>query len=138
MKATSTRTFALLLFGLAGSRAQERTGPGIAIPKTWDDAAMANLEIPLANPATSPKYPRAEYYYHISVRPIYKSYPIYAPNHEPPGYLDWLKQQEPIIVWDENGHAPSLKSEAEWIKAGEIVFESPVALNAPAFGGWRK
>jgi len=113
----------------------EQTGGRPAIPRTWDDAAMATLELPLADPAASPKYPPADYYYRIAVRPIYKSYPIYAPDREPPGYLDWLKQQEPVIVWDENGHAPQLNSEVEWIKAGEIVFDSPVALNAPAFGG---
>ena len=85
---------------------QVRTNAEPTIPKTWDDAAMATLELPLADPAASPKYPSAEYYYRIPVRPIYKSYPIYAPDREPPGYLDWLKQQEPVIIWDESGHAP--------------------------------
>src|SRR5215471_17666683 len=118
---TNTRIPAILLFALAGGRAQEKVGSGIVIPKMWDDAAMATVEIPLAEPAASPKYPPADYYYRISVRPMYKSYPIYAPDREPPGYLDWLKQQEPVIVWDENGHAPRLNSAAEWIKAGEIV-----------------
>jgi hypothetical protein len=101
----------------------------------WDDTAMVALELPLAAPSASPKYPRAEYYYRIPVRAIYKSYAIYAPSHEPAGYLDWLKQQEPVTLWDENGHTPLMKTQEDWIKAGEIVFDSPVALNAPAFGG---
>src|SRR5579864_3338999 len=96
-----------------------------AIPKTWDDAAMATLEVPLADPIGSPKHVSADYYYRIPVRPIYKQYPVYAPGHEPPGYLDWLKQQEPVIVWDDKGHAPPLQSEEDWIKAGEIVFDAP-------------
>src|SRR5262245_33108643 len=69
------------------------------IPKTWVDAEIDELELPLADPIGSPKHVNAEYYYRIPVRPIYKSYPIYAPGHEPPGYIDRLKRQEPEIVW---------------------------------------
>lgn len=94
------------------------------IPKTWDDAAMATLEIPLAHPVDSPKHVSADYYYKIPVRPIYKEYPIYAPGHEPPGYMEWLKRQEPLILWDDKGHAPPLNSYADWTKAGEMVFEA--------------
>ncbi|HEV2233295.1 MAG TPA: hypothetical protein VGV68_07815 [Terriglobia bacterium] len=96
------------------------------IPKTWDDAAMATLEVPLADPVGSPNHVSADYYYRTPVRPIYKSYPIYAPGHEPQGYMDWLKRQEPQIVWDDKGHAPPLKTQADWIKAGEMVFDAPV------------
>lgn len=39
-------------------------------PITWDDAAIATLEIPLADPAASPKHVSAAYYYKIPVRPI--------------------------------------------------------------------
>ncbi len=85
---------------------------------------MATLEVPLANPVGSPKHVSAHYYYRIPVRPIYKQYPVYAPGHEPPGYLDWLKQQEPQIIWDDAGHRPPLKNETDWIRAGEIVFSS--------------
>jgi hypothetical protein len=38
------------------------------VPKTWDDAAIATLEIPLANPMGSPKHLTADYYYKIPVR----------------------------------------------------------------------
>jgi hypothetical protein len=95
------------------------------VPKMWDDAAMATLELPLAEASASPKFPPAYYYYRVPVRPIYKSYPVYAPGREPAGYLEWLKQQEPVIIWDDAGHAPSLITEADWIKAGEIVFDAP-------------
>jgi len=100
------------------------------IPRTWDDAAIATLEIPLADPVGSPKHVPASYYYRIPVRPIYKQYPVYAPGHEPPGYMDWLKQQEPVIVWDDKGHRPRLESQADWIKAGEIVFDAPIQYDA--------
>ncbi|MBL8187344.1 MAG: hypothetical protein JNK38_05025, partial [Acidobacteria bacterium] len=92
------------------------------IPRTWVDAEMAAVEVPLADPTGSPKHISAEYYYQIPVRNIYKTYPIYAPGKEPPGYLEWLKQQEPQIIFD----ASKLKTEADWIKAGELVFDAPI------------
>ena len=111
--------------GIPAGRAQEPTVIHPMIPRTWDDAAMATLEVPLANPIGSPKHVPAEYYYKIPVRPIYKSYPVYAPGHEPPGYQDWLKQLQPQVIWDDAGHRPRLETGAEWIKAGEIVFDAP-------------
>ncbi len=98
------------------------------IPKMWDDTEMAALELPLANPAGSPRHVGADYYYRIPVRPIYKQYAAYPPGAGPTGYFDWLRQQEPEIIWgeDKNGrkYAPPLKTKADWIKAGEIVFDS--------------
>jgi hypothetical protein len=107
-----------ILFGLSvlrpsrqGAKPEGSSLPDI--PKVWEDAAMATLEVPLADAVGSPKSAPADYYYKIPVRPIYKCYPIYAPGHEPPGYLAWLKQQEPQIIWDDKGHAPRLKTEAD-------------------------
>ena len=91
------------------------------IPRVWNDEEMAALEVPLADPAASPKHISADYYYRIPVRPIYKSYTVYAPGKEPPGYLEWLERQEPEAVFD----ASKLKTEADWIKAGETVFDAP-------------
>ena len=83
---------------------------------------MASLEIPLADPSGSPVHVSADYYYRIPVRPIYKSYPVYAPGKEPAGYEEWLKQQEPETVFD----VSKLKTKADWIKAGEVVFDAPI------------
>jgi hypothetical protein len=109
---------------LLSARNPNSQGPSPTIPKTWDDAAMATLEVPLADPVGSPKHAPADYYYKIPVRPIYKSYPIYAPGHEPPGYMDWLKQQAPQIIWDDAGHRPSLQTKKDWLNAGETVFDA--------------
>ncbi|MHB8653299.1 MAG: hypothetical protein ACYDA9_05400 [Terriglobia bacterium] len=130
---------ALFFFTLIGLLAYVRTGSAQSgkagfhpvIPKMWDDAAMATLEVPLANPIGSPKHVPASYYYRIPVRPIYKQYPVYASGHEPPGYMDWLKQQEPEVIWGADPktgvkHAPPLATEADWIKAGEIIFDAPI------------
>ena len=124
--------FAFLLIGISSmsldTHPQKSRTVVPAIPQTWDDAQIATLEIPLADPVGSPKHVSAEYYYRIPVRPIYKSYAVYAPGHEPPGYLDWLKEQEPVIVWDDSNHKPPLQTEEDWIKAGEIVFDAPISL----------
>lgn len=128
-----TESIVLLIIGigtLVELPAQEK--PPVAfmpkVPKTWDDAAMATLEVPLADPVGSPKHAPAEYYYRVPVRHIYKQYPVYAPGREPAGYTAWLEQQDPAVIWDDRGHAPPLKTEADWIEAGEIVFDSPINL----------
>ncbi|MBB5060485.1 hypothetical protein HDF16_005221 [Granulicella aggregans] len=99
------------------------------IPKTWDDKAMNTLEIPLANPVGSPKAVPAAYYYQIPLRPIYKQYPVYAPDREPAGYMDRLKQLEPIILWDGGVRHPKLDTEEDFVKAGSLVFEASVFFN---------
>jgi mono/diheme cytochrome c family protein len=93
-----------------------------SIPKTWDDEAVARVEVPLANPAYSPVHVSADVYYRLPVRPVYKSYPVYAPGREPAGYFEWLRQQEPEVTFD----ASTLKTESDWIRAGELVFDAPV------------
>ena len=97
----------------------------LVIPRTWDDAIMPTLEVPLSHPVGSPKPVSADYYYKIPVRPIYKQYPVYAPGREPVGYMEWLKKQDPVILWDDANHKPKLETEADWIKAGEDVFTAP-------------
>jgi hypothetical protein len=93
-----------------------------AIPRAWDDEAMLGFEVPLAHAAASPKQIPSEYYYRIPVRPIFKSYPIYHPSREPRGYLESLAKKEPEIAFD----AAKLKTEADWIRAGALVFDAPI------------
>jgi hypothetical protein len=96
------------------------------IPKTWDDEAIASLEVPLAYADASPVHIPADYYYRMPIRPIYRSYPVYAPGQEPPGYFDQLKQQAPEIIFD----PAQLQTEADWARAGEMVFDAPIAYDA--------
>jgi hypothetical protein len=81
------KSFAFALYALIEITIRNLSGqsqPGSVqapvIPKTWDDQAIATLEVPLANPVGSPKHVSADYYYRIPVAPIYKSYPVYAPS----------------------------------------------------------
>ena len=62
----------------------------------------------------------------MPARTIYRSYPVYHPNREPAGYMDWLNKQEPQIAFD----ATSLKSAQDWIKAGEVVFNAADLLRS--------
>ncbi|HWO01193.1 MAG TPA: hypothetical protein VNS63_18170 [Blastocatellia bacterium] len=127
---TNPRLFVLACLVLCGGFASIGRSPAQhstktwspVIPKTWDDEAMLSLELPLADPAASPKHVSSDYYYRIPVRPIYKSYPVYYPANEPAAYLDWLKKQEPKIVFD----ASTLKTEGDWVAAGELVFDAPI------------
>lgn len=86
------------VFSLIGSliSASNAQKPGAAytpvIPKTWDEQALADLEVPLADPNHSPEDISADDYYRIPVRPIYQSYPIYHPDKEPRGYRERLRQ----------------------------------------------
>jgi mono/diheme cytochrome c family protein len=38
--------------------------------------------------------------------------------------MDFLKNREPVVLWDDHGHTPPLKTDADWIRAGEIVFDA--------------
>jgi hypothetical protein len=98
-----------------------------AVAKVWDDAAMAALELPLARSDVSPAHVSADYYERIPIRAIYKSYPVYHPDKEPPGYLDWLRRQAPEVLFD----ASKLRSEADWVRAGELVFDAPIGFVSP-------
>src|SRR5579885_3603041 len=114
----------VILFPVNAQVRQGTTQPGV--PRVWEDQEIATLEVPLANPAGSPKHISSDFYYKIPVRPVYKTYPVYAPGREPEGYMDWLKQREPEIVWDDTGHKPRLNTENDWIAAGEAIFDAPI------------
>lgn len=101
------------------------------IPKVWDDEAVERFEVPLVERSRSPRYMSSEEYYALKVRPVYRTYPVYAPGREPAGYREWLKQREPEIVFD----AAKLRTKEDWIRAGKLVFESePLLFPAPEKG----
>src|SRR5262245_52766549 len=105
-----------LLFVAASSTAQNFQPQ---VPRTYDDTAMAGVEMPLAVADASPKQIPSKYYYGIPVRPVYKAYAVYPPGKEPLGYMDWLKKQPPQIVFD----PAKLTTREDWIRAGELVFD---------------
>ncbi len=116
-----------------GSQAQRPDGVFVpAIPRAWDDSMLASLEVPLPHSEFSPKAVSADYYYRIPVRPIFRGYPVYAPGREPAGYLDWLKQREPQLLWNDGKTKPPLQTESDWITAGAMVFDAAIFYDAVA------
>jgi len=93
----------------------------------WVDAEMAQLELPLPRAKYSLRPVSAEYYYRMQVRPVYRTYPVYAAGREPAGYIERLSKEAPADAFD----AGSLRTEQDWIRAGELVFDAPILFEAP-------
>lgn len=94
------------------------------VPKTWDEEKLYSGQLPLANTSIIVKPVPEIYYYKIPERVIYRTYPMYLPGREPKGYFEWLRSQEPEIIFD-----PSmLETEEDWIKAGETIFDMPTGF----------
>src|SRR5579871_4273933 len=120
----------LAMLVAAGTAAPQTFHP--EIPRAWDDKAVEDFELPLAQPDRSPRHLTADEYYKLKVRPIYRSYPAYAKGREPEGYLESLKQKEPEIIFDPS----KLHTKEDWIQAGKLVFESDILFRpAPASQG---
>ena len=128
MKRASALAAASFVCAILSTQIQGCSTSHLEIPRTWSDAALADLEVPLADPAGAIHFVPSDFYYKIPVRPIYRSYPVYAPGSEPAGYFEWLNKQVPVIIWNEH-RKPPLKSETDWIHAGEMVFRAPTSYD---------
>jgi hypothetical protein len=95
----------------------------IEIPETWDTKAIENFHLPPPDTTVVIKYAPREYYQSLPEHVIYKTFPVYVSEFEAPGYLDSLRHLEPEITFDPS----TLKTREDWIKAGELVFNWPVA-----------
>jgi hypothetical protein len=91
----------------------------------WNDNEMARLEVPLSHATFSPKHVSAEYYYQIPIRPIFRSYAVYAPGREPAGYFESLQQKDPEQIRIE---ASEVRND-DWMKFGEVVFQAPTSYD---------
>lgn len=96
------------------------------IPKTWIQAELEQMDVPVSQPTYSQKTVSPDYYYQIPVALIYKSYPVYAPGRAPAGYMERLKRLPPELAFD----PAKLKTKEDWIRAGEIVFDAPTVYGA--------
>ncbi|MEZ5366801.1 MAG: hypothetical protein R2748_31795 [Bryobacterales bacterium] len=112
----------LALFAAAAVSAQ--------VPKVWVDAKIEALEVPLAEAEYSSSHISSADYYRIPERVIYRSYPVYHPDREPEGYQEWLATREPEVAFD----VSKLESEADWVSAGDIVFNAPTSFGPVFFG----
>ena len=96
------------------------------IPRTWDDAALAEWATPLATLNVRPATISAKESYALPTENL-RTYPAYFPGREPAGYWEMLQHVGPKPLIDPR----KLKSEGDWVEAGRQVFdeldESPPA-----------
>ncbi|HMB64051.1 MAG TPA: hypothetical protein VKN36_13310 [Eudoraea sp.] len=95
------------------------------VPKTWDIYEIEEAHLPPPDSTVEIEYAPEAYYNSLPEHVIYKSYPVYAKEFEPDGYLDSLRNLDPEIVFDPN----KITTEADWIRAGEEVFFWPANFN---------
>jgi hypothetical protein len=87
------------------------------IPKSWDEAALANWATPVTGLNVRPSHISAEQYYAMPVDNL-RTYPVYRADREPSGYWEMFNRvgPQPLIETDK------LRSEADWIEAGRNIF----------------
>src|SRR5437764_7235163 len=89
-----------------------------AIPKVWDEAALADWVTPVAGLNLRPSHIPAKEYYSAAVDNL-RTYPVYFPGREPKGYWEMLQHIGPKpLIQPEN-----LRTQADWIAAGQRVFD---------------
>lgn len=101
-----------------GVTSEEPPTPAVVVPKIWDEEKLATWATPVAGLGTPPgHFTEAEYY----AAPIdnLRTYPVYHPDFEPPGYRDWMKAQGPQPIIDPT----QLKTMSDWVEAGHRVFD---------------
>src|SRR5258708_34979193 len=64
------------------------------IPKTWDDAALADWATPVAGLNVRPTHLTSQQYYSLPVDDL-KTYPVYFPGREPAGFWEMLRRVGP-------------------------------------------
>lgn len=88
------------------------------VPRAWDEAALAQWATPLAGLNARPSHISSSEYYALKVDNL-RTYPVYMPGSEPKGYWEMLQHIGPKALIEPVG----LKSKADWIEAGRLVFE---------------
>jgi mono/diheme cytochrome c family protein len=93
------------------------------IPRVWDEAALAGWATPLAGLGKAPTHLTPAEYYAIPEENL-RSYPLYMPDREPPGYFERVQNAgpQPLIEPDK------LVTQADWIAAGERVFLDSILI----------
>ena len=86
-------------------------------PRIWDDAALAEWATPVATLNVRPAHYSSAEYYSVPAENL-RTYPVYHPDAEPPGYWEELKKKKPEPLVD----ASKMRSTADWVVAGERAF----------------
>ena len=89
----------------------------VPVPKIWDDSVLADWATPVAGLNVRPAHYSSAEYYAAPVENL-RTYPIYHPDAEPPGYWDELQRKKPAPLID----VREIRTAADWVKAGERAF----------------
>jgi hypothetical protein len=86
-------------------------------PRIWDDAALADWATPIAALNVRPAHYSAAEYYSVPGDNL-RTYPVYHPDNEPPGYWEELQKKKPEPLVD----LSTIRTREDWIAAGERAF----------------
>jgi mono/diheme cytochrome c family protein len=90
----------------------------ITAPRIWDDKALEAWATPIAALGIRPRHFTAAEYYAIPGNNL-RTYPVYRPDREPPGYWESLLKQKPQRLVD----SVKLRTREDWVRAGEEAFQ---------------
>jgi hypothetical protein len=124
----STRLSALLLLIAVAFPAIAQKRDRVQVPRIWDGKALEDWATPIAALGVRPgHFTPAEYY--AEPADNLRTYPVYRPDKEPPGYWEWLQKQKPQPLID----ISNINAREDWIKAGDSAFRT---LDDPSLGLW--
>lgn len=113
------------LLALVSDMVAASTSQGVVVPKIWDEKELATWALPVAGLNITPNhYSEAEYY--DAPTADLRTYPVYHPDREPAGYMDWLRSREPKPLVEPS----EIQSDADWARLGQRVFDE---LDQPRF-----
>jgi hypothetical protein len=108
----------MLLSSAFAGRAQS------VVPRAWDSQALSDWATPLAHDGLREGFFSEKEYYKSPVD-NYRTYPVYDPDREPPGYWESLKRKKPEAFIDVKHIGPSF----DWVAAGKVLWQG---LDVPA------
>ena len=88
-------------------------------PVIWDDAALADWATPIAALQIRPGHYKPADYYAVPADNL-RTYPVYLPDKEPPGYWESLKKKKPEPLVD----VSEIRTKSDWIEIGTALASS--------------
>ena len=82
-------------------------------PRIWDDGQLADWATPIAALNLRPAHYSSAQYYSVPAD-NFRTYPVYHPDSEPPGYWEGLQKQKPQPLVD----VTTIRTREDWIAAG--------------------
>jgi hypothetical protein len=86
-------------------------------PVIWDEAALADWATPIAALRVRPAHYTPAEYYAVPAQNL-RTYPVYLPDREPPGYWESLQKKKPEPLVD----VSTIRTKSDWIDAGARAF----------------